>query len=384
LAAAVLERARATSLGTPRAQSWDDAWLGFVDETEQRLGRRICGAHAPDGEPCELASTHPNGRCRFHGGHPRIGGQPGNTNAVIHGLYSRRLRQCNDTCPMWRMCPFAGADVMVLSERKRPVCAYEREAYAMAMRVPEMEQLGTAVRQSDATDEAHGTREANEAGDSRREGGGLPGFLSEPGKSPRESLITQLQHRATPFFGRRAATTKFPRDAAPAEAAVPSDPSASSAASAPLAAPSPPPDPAPAMIEDTGAILYAMLQRATLTVSAQQLTEQTEAASERYSFRTTKMSAALTAFLRIGRELRAWLKLRPAAPAAESSGEGPGFGDDKERPEFTEQGYQQFYDHKGNRIGLPRLMHPFLHELDAAVEQLRQEGITIAPPEAGM
>ena len=62
-----------TTLGTLRAESWDEAWLAFVDETEQRLGRAICGAHAPDGEPCELGSTHPNGRCRFHGGHPRIG-----------------------------------------------------------------------------------------------------------------------------------------------------------------------------------------------------------------------------------------------------------------------------------------------------------------------
>lgn len=375
MAAAVLERARATSLGTPRAQSWDDAWLGFVDETEQGLGRRICGAHAPDGEPCELTSTHPNGRCRFHGGHPRIGGQPGNTNAVIHGLYSRRLRQCNDTCPMWRMCPFAGADVMALSERKRPVCAYEREAYAVAMRVPEMEWAygGSGVPAADGLDPTDANARA-------RDGNELPGFLSEPGKSAQENLITQLRYRATPFFGRRAATTKFPRDAAPAEAAVASDPSVPSVASVPFAAPSPPPDPAPAMIDDIGAILYAMLQRATLTVSAQQLTEQTQAASERYSFRTTKMSAALTAFLRIGRELRAWLKLRPAAASAES-GDGPGFGDDNERPEFNEQGYQQFYDHKGTRIGLPSLMHPFLHELDAAVEQLRREGIAIAPPD---
>ncbi len=37
----------ATSLGTPRAESWDNAWLAFVDETEERLGRAICGAQAP-------------------------------------------------------------------------------------------------------------------------------------------------------------------------------------------------------------------------------------------------------------------------------------------------------------------------------------------------
>ena len=207
-----------TTLGTPRAESWDDAWLAFVDETEQRLGRAICGAHAPDGEPCELGSTHPNGRCRFHGGHPRIGAQLGNTNALIHGLYSRRLRQCNNTCPAWHMCPFAGPDVTALSERKRPVCAYEREAYAIAMRFPDME-WSAAANFADTTlpDGAPTTfsgagvpaREASTEASALRN---LPFAFHKPDQTPREGIITHLQYRATPFFGRRGATTKFPRD----------------------------------------------------------------------------------------------------------------------------------------------------------------------------
>ncbi len=366
MGAATAEHALATTLGTPRAASWDPAWLAFVDETEQRLNRRICGAHAPDGEPCELASTHPNGRCRFHGGHPRIGGQPGNTNALLHGLYSRRLRPCNDTCPAWHTCPFAGADVMTLAERKRPICAYEREAYAIAMHI------------SDA-DWSYG-----DSGVPAAELATSPASPFGSGAEMRENIVTQLQYRSTPFFGsNKGATTKFPRNADgtlanTSDAAVVSTPSTKSTSST---GPQPPTaDPAPSIIDDTGAILYAMLQRATLTVSAQQLTEQTEAISERYTFRSNKLSAAVTAFLRIGRELRAWLKLRPAPVGVIP--ESAGFGDDADRPELNEHGYTQFYDHKGNKIGLPALMHPFLHELDAAVAQLRTEGIRIPPPEA--
>ena len=31
-------------MGTPRAHSWDDAWLEVVNAAESRIGRRICGA----------------------------------------------------------------------------------------------------------------------------------------------------------------------------------------------------------------------------------------------------------------------------------------------------------------------------------------------------
>jgi len=54
-----------TTLGTPAAHSWDDAWLDVVNAAESRLGRRICGARFIDGTPCELGFNHPTGRCRL-------------------------------------------------------------------------------------------------------------------------------------------------------------------------------------------------------------------------------------------------------------------------------------------------------------------------------
>ena len=38
-----------TEHGTPCSKSWDDDWIVEVEATEKELGRRCCGAHAPDG-----------------------------------------------------------------------------------------------------------------------------------------------------------------------------------------------------------------------------------------------------------------------------------------------------------------------------------------------
>ena len=118
---------RMTSKGTPCSPQWDDDWIDLVDETEQRLEHRCCGAHAPDEMPCELQASSKNGRCRFHGGGLKSGAQKGNTNAVIHGLYSRRLQHCGDHCPLWKTCPYAGKDIKALEAKKRPACFYETE-----------------------------------------------------------------------------------------------------------------------------------------------------------------------------------------------------------------------------------------------------------------
>ncbi len=340
-----------TTLGTPRAQTWDDAWFAFVDETEQRLERRICGAHAPDGEPCELGSTHPNGRCRFHGGHPRIGGQPGNRNALVHGLYSRRLRQCDHTCPLWRACPFAGADVMALNERKRPVCAYEAEAYAVA--------TGTEPPAVPSPEAAAPTRREDAAGAQA-----VPPETKTLTPQRKQQLKTMLYRhsRLPPGPGQRK--TPDEKTTRPSDAAVPEIPLGRQDV--------PNGDPVGDIVEDTGAILYAMLQRATLTLSAYALTDRTEAEGERYWMRTTKVSAALTAFLRIARELRAWLRLAP----------GPGDDDaaDADRPYYDEQGRTIFYDASGQALGFPDIMRPFLEELDIVVDELRRDGIRLDPP----
>ncbi len=79
-----MESQKTTTLGTPISNNWDPDWIDEVEATEKELGRRCCGAHAPDDQPCLLQSTHKNGRCRFHGGVKNIGAPKGNTNARIH------------------------------------------------------------------------------------------------------------------------------------------------------------------------------------------------------------------------------------------------------------------------------------------------------------
>lgn len=126
-----------TTRGTPYSKTWNDDWRAEVEATEDRLDRRCCGAHAPDGTPCQLQSTHKNGRCRFHGGVDGIGAPKGNTHAMLHGLYARRLQQCGTQCPMWKTCPFAGKDIENLDPRHRPVCAYEQREMELLQKLDE-------------------------------------------------------------------------------------------------------------------------------------------------------------------------------------------------------------------------------------------------------
>ena len=120
-------------LGSPCARSWDEAWVGTVEDAEARLGRRICGARTVAGTPCELEPNHENGRCRFHGGFALTGAPKGNRNAVVHGLYSRRLKVCGPECPIWDQCPCAGDDVVATDPKQRPTCPYEQTEYNMVL-----------------------------------------------------------------------------------------------------------------------------------------------------------------------------------------------------------------------------------------------------------
>lgn len=120
-----------TKMGTPCSPKWDDDWIEAVDKTEEEVGHRCCGARVNGVYPCELEASHENGRCRFHGGGLGSGAQKGNTNARIHGLYSRRLQQCGGHCPHWNTCPFAGEDVKSLPEAKRPLCTFEEQEMDM-------------------------------------------------------------------------------------------------------------------------------------------------------------------------------------------------------------------------------------------------------------
>jgi hypothetical protein len=68
-----MEAQPTTKLGTPASPQWDPQWLARIDTVEKQLGNRICGAHTPAIAPCKPTSNHPNGRCRYHGGHSLIG-----------------------------------------------------------------------------------------------------------------------------------------------------------------------------------------------------------------------------------------------------------------------------------------------------------------------
>ena len=124
---------RQTSRGTPCARSWNDEWIAKVEAAEQRLDRQICGARTRAGNPCELAPNHENGRCRFHGGFQLTGAQKGNRNAAVHGLYSRRLRVCDATCPLANACPCPGPDLDAVPAPDRPTCPYEQAEYNAAL-----------------------------------------------------------------------------------------------------------------------------------------------------------------------------------------------------------------------------------------------------------
>ncbi len=115
-----MAEAQTTKLGTPISPRWTRSWAAKVEAVEKQMGRRICGAHSPAWTPCKLSSTHPNGRCRFHGGAEGIGAPNGNWNALIHGLYARRLQRCGMHCPVWQWCPMAGKDVLALDPKERP------------------------------------------------------------------------------------------------------------------------------------------------------------------------------------------------------------------------------------------------------------------------
>lgn len=124
---------KTTPMGTPCSPCWGEVWIQNVVETEQRLGRRVCGARTPAGTPCTLEANHENGRCKFHGGYNLTGAQRGNRNAVVHGLYSRGVQRCGTHCPMWESCGCAGPEVAELPAKERPECPYEKAQYQSAL-----------------------------------------------------------------------------------------------------------------------------------------------------------------------------------------------------------------------------------------------------------
>ena len=116
-----------TKLGTPCSPKWDQEWIEQVDKTEAETGHRCCGSRVNEIFPCEPEASSKNGRCRFHGGGLGSGAQKGNTNARIHGLYARRLQQCDVHCPHWNTRPYTGEDIKSLPQDRRPACFFEQQ-----------------------------------------------------------------------------------------------------------------------------------------------------------------------------------------------------------------------------------------------------------------
>jgi len=124
-----MSQAMMTDLGTPGAGGWPLVWFERVNGLEHELGRRICGGVCADGAPCRRVSTHSSGRCSHHGGNHLTGAPKGNENARIHGLYSRRLQRCGESCVLWGACPFAEDDLLEIPLSNRPNCVYEQTEY---------------------------------------------------------------------------------------------------------------------------------------------------------------------------------------------------------------------------------------------------------------
>ena len=292
-----MEPERTTTLGTPTSPLWDDAWVAEVDSVEKQLDRRICGAHSPAYTPCTLGSNHPTGRCRYHGGHSLIGAPLGNRNAMIHGLYSRRLQQCDDHCPLWQTCPMPDKDLEALPLKERPYCPYEKKEYDHI--------LDSFPRASDAV----------------RSAPNIP--LDPPSKGDQGECSTlEPGDGSPPLKGDRGGCKTQNID--PAEAVK--EP------------------PGETLLHHNIATFQVMLTRAQAALGWNTFTEETRADGDKYSMRSSKVSALLQAHMRIARELRQWIRLLATGdvrlalnlPNSPPSKGDQGESDDPEPNEFLE------------------------------------------------
>ena len=280
-----------TTLGTPVSPRWTQDWTSKVDAVEKQMRRRICGAHSPAWTPCKLSSTHPNGRCRFHGGAQGIGAPNGNRNALIHGLYARRLQRCGMHCPVWQHCPMAGKDVLALDPTERPNCVYEEQEY-----------------------------------------NALTSSLENENVSKKKPLGGHTGQDVTPADSRL-------------DQANPSRPEGP-VSSENVAA-------GHAFLHHNVAMYQVMLTRAQAALGVARLVEDTIAEGERYSMKSSKVAPLLQAELRIGRELRQWLRLLANDPVRFVLGLAPASPEEPE-PERV--------------LGLPDLMVPILAKTEGILE----------------
>ncbi len=108
------------------------------------------------------------------------------------------------------------------------------------------------------------------------------------------------------------------------------------------------------MLHQNVAMYQVMLTRAQAALGVARLVEDTVAEGERYSMKSSKVSALLQAELRIGRELRQWIRLL-ANDAVRFA-----LGLDACRPEEPEP---------ERELGLPDIMVPILKAAEGVLEE---------------
>ena len=263
-----------TKLGTPHAHTWDDVWADCVQQCEAELGRRICGAKTLAGNPCTLTSRHKTGRCAFHGGTDAIGAPVGNSNARIHGLYARRLQRCGTHCPMWQHCPFADAQVLKLDPPERPNCAYETAEY---------EEVLQALSAPFVDEHPH-------VGSHHSRGMQNVAWASSPSQLDGQATLTPN------LDSRFRENDEFEFETEPHGSIRVNPPNRSN----------PRTDSIAPQVHNL-ALLQVMVSRAAAALSVVPLTDDVTSDSERYHMHTTKVHAALDAFIRLAREHRATL-----------------------------------------------------------------------------
>lgn len=316
-----MAEAETTTLGTPISPQWTRAWVGKVESVEKQMGRRICGAHSPAWTPCRLGSTHRNGRCRFHGGAEGIGAPNGNRNALIHGLYSRRLQRCGMQCPVWKWCPMAGKDVLALDPKERPACVYEREEY-------------------DALTSSLGKGPAGRyEGVSKKK----PKDLTVSSIFGNASGITDTQSPSPGGSGEERAKACEPPSPPPG---LPHQGEGNESRNDAESAATP-------LLHHNIAMYQVMLTRAGAALSVARFVDEARAEGERYSMTSTRVAALLEAHMRIGRELRQWIKLLANDGVRFALGLGPSKPEDPEPEEVQ---------------SLPMLMMPILKKAEGVLE----------------
>ena len=312
---------RRTALGSPCSRAWDNDWIAIVNAAEQELERRICGARTLAGTPCTLQPNHKNGRCRFHGGFDLTGAPKGNRNAVLHGLYSRRLQVCGAHCPQWTTCPLSGEDVEHLGrprqrgrvnktmvsyqaasgnshdvatpKRHRPAREGEPPSEPQSMPTP----APGPAREGEAPSEpAHAPSSGSDGASPSRETDARPEALRNLGKTPVLMTCPYEQAEYNAVFNDALASAERKHT----------------------------PDPLDLHHAHTVALLHVMMSRAAAALRAYPFVDVIRATGKHYRMESSRVSPYFDAFIRIAREYRALLRLlEPARQAARNPAERP-------------------------------------------------------------